>query len=526
MTQPQTDQPAPLLQTHRRGFLRGAVSTGGVLALASGLPFRAIPPAAADETPETGLPDGLDPAFFHVYSSLPLTAATRRSAFGMGVVTPQSRFFIRNNLPMPSADILNDRDAWKVEVAGAKKSGSLSLAKLKKMGVATVTTVIQCSGNGRAFFEHDPSGSPWEVGAAGCAIWTGLPVRTLLEAFGDPNEKSRYLTGTGGEPLPDGIDPLSVVVERSIPLEKGIQDCLLAWEMNGVPIPLTHGGPLRLIVPGYFGCNQIKYIRKLACTETESPAKIQQTGYRMRPIGEKASPAQPSLWRMPVTSWLQGPNTEHEPILQGETLFHGVAFSGERNLQKIEFSLDDGKTWDPVTQIGPEMGTAAWQQFYVTATLVPGSHTIATRASDEQGDSQPALRMENERGYANNSWKDLALTVKVVATVPKAAPPESSPNPAPTTTKSAEVSLSERGAKGRQVFTESQPNCGACHTLKETGSQGAIGPNLDTLRPHEANTIAAVTQGVGIMPSYRETLSAEQIKDLALFLAEATGHKP
>jgi len=111
-----------------------------------------------------------------------------------------------------------------------------------------VATVLQCSGNGRGFFPHKPSGTPWTVGAAGCVVWSGVPVRTVVEALGGVNGGMLYMTGTGGEVLPAGIDPKSVVVERSLPI-KALGDALLAWEMNGAPISLAHGGPLRLIVP-------------------------------------------------------------------------------------------------------------------------------------------------------------------------------------------------------------------------------------------------------------------------------------
>ena len=149
--------------------------------------------------------------------------------------------------------------------------------------------MLQCSGNGRKFFPHKPSGTPWEVGAAGCVMWTGIPVRTLVEYLGGVEGAPGYMTGTGGETLPEGLDPKTLAVERSVPRE-AMQDALLAWEMNNEPLSLAHGGPLRLIVPGYTGVNNVKYIKQLAFTAEQSPAKIQQTSYRMAPMAPSLAP--------------------------------------------------------------------------------------------------------------------------------------------------------------------------------------------------------------------------------------------
>ena len=102
--------------------------------------------------------------------------------------------------------------------------------------------VLQCSGNGRAFFPSKPSGTPWTVGAAGCVVWSGVPVRDVVKALGGVADGMVYMTGTGGEVLPAGLDPKTVIVERSVPLA-ALEDALLAWEMNGEPVSLAHGGP-------------------------------------------------------------------------------------------------------------------------------------------------------------------------------------------------------------------------------------------------------------------------------------------
>ena len=160
------------------------------------------------------------------------TIETKRSAFGSSVITPAEQLYVRNNLPTPPAAIVADRNAWTVSIEGVRNPRALTLAELKTMGIDTVATVLQCSGNGRGFFPHKPSGTPWTVGAAGCVVWSGVPLRAVVEALGGLADPSlAYLTGTGGEKLPDGVDPASVVVERSLPI-KALGDALLAWEMN------------------------------------------------------------------------------------------------------------------------------------------------------------------------------------------------------------------------------------------------------------------------------------------------------
>lgn len=109
------------------------------------------------------------------------------------------------------------------------------------MGIEAVAILLQCSDNGRGFFPMKPSGTPWTVGAAGCVVWSGVPVRAVVESLGGMTDGMRYITGTGGEKLPAGIDPKSMMVERSVPASAMV-DALLAWKLNGAPVSLAHGG--------------------------------------------------------------------------------------------------------------------------------------------------------------------------------------------------------------------------------------------------------------------------------------------
>jgi len=340
------------------------------------------------------------------------TIETKRAAFGTSVITPSDQLYIRNNLPAPDASIVADRDAWAVTVEGVKSPRTLTVRELKTMGVETTAMVLQCSGNGRGFFPSKPSGTPWQVGAAGCVVWSGVPVRDVAEALGGVVGGMKFMTGTGGEVLPAGLDPKAIMVERSVPVS-AMSDALLAWEMNGQPIPLAHGGPLRLIVPGYTGVNNIKYIKQLAFTSKESDAQIMSHGYRIAPPGSKGDPSQPSVQEMTVKSWINSPTPDRGSVAAGTVQIVGVAFGGLHAVTKVEVSTDGGKTWGVARFVGPDMGKYAWRQFVFTAKLPAGEFILASRATDAGKNVQPEMRLENGGGYNNTSWADHAVKVTV-----------------------------------------------------------------------------------------------------------------
>ena len=341
------------------------------------------------------------------------TMETKRGAIGTSVITPSDRLFVRNNLTPPDASVVANADAWELMVEGVRNPGKLTLAELKQMGIVTVATVLQCSGNGRGFFQHKASGSQWRTGAAGCVLWSGVPVAVVARAMGGVAGGAQFLTGTGGEKIPAGLDPKSVVVERSVPL-KAMELALLAWEMNGEPLSLAHGGPLRLVIPGYYGVNNVKYVARLGFTEHESKAKIQTSGYRLRPIGQKGAPNQMSMWEMNVKSWITHPAGEAgEAVRAGKVQISGVAFAGVNAPARVEVSLDGGKSWQQAQFVGPDLGQYAWRVFSLEADLKPGTYTLASRATDTAGNVQPVDRVENERGYGHNGWRDHAVDVRV-----------------------------------------------------------------------------------------------------------------
>ncbi|CAM4254786.1 Sulfite oxidase [Comamonas aquatilis] len=405
---PQTSTSLP-----RRRLLTGSASALAAVGLASFQSHalaQAAPAAAPAAKPLPGFASFKNADAVIVHSST--TIETKRSAFGTSVITPSNQLYVRNNLPTPPESIVADRDAWQVQIAGVKQPRQLTVRELKSMGLETVTMVLQCSGNGRGFFPSKPSGTQWTVGAAGCVVWSGVPVREVVKALGGVADGLAYMTGTGGEVLPAGLDPKSVIVERSVPVA-AMQDALLAWEMNGEPISLAHGGPLRLIVPGYTGVNNIKYIKQLAFTAKESEAHIMSHGYRISPPGSKGDPSQPSVQEMSVKSWINSPLPEDGAQAPGLVQIHGVAFGGMNGIKGVEVSTDGGKTWKAARLVGPDMGKYAWRQFVLQAQLPKGSHVLASRATDDKGNVQPETRGENQSGYNNTSWADHAVTVNV-----------------------------------------------------------------------------------------------------------------
>jgi DMSO/TMAO reductase YedYZ molybdopterin-dependent catalytic subunit len=392
------------LDRNRRQFL--LTSAGG--AAAAGLAGFA-PAAFAQGKPLPGFASWKDADRLIVHSASGIE--TKREAFGTGVITDNDVLYVRNNVAAPSESITANADAWSVEFDGVTNSRSMTVGELKTLGIETVAMVLQCSGNGRGFFGHKASGSQWKVGAAGCSMWTGVPMKAVVDALAGVRQGMRYMTSTGGETMPAGIEAKKVMVERSVPWNV-IDRAILAWELNGEPLMLAHGGPLRVIIPGYWGVNNVKYVKRVAFTEKETDASIQSSGYRVRGIGVKGAPDQPTMWDMNLKSFVTGP-TDAAPVRAGMVQIHGVAFSGTSAVKAVEVSVDGGASWRPANFSGPLLGPYAWRRFVLPLRMVPGTYTVTSRALAYDGSVQPELRVENERAYGHNGWRDHAVKVTV-----------------------------------------------------------------------------------------------------------------
>ena len=399
------------INTSKRNFLTGSVALAGVAAATSVLPI-SIAKANHEDSDPKGLPDFIkwknrDALIVHSKKGI----ETHRSAIGESLITPNRNIYIRNNMPTMSDTQIGDRNNWKVSIKGVKNPKTFSLAQLKKLGHTTMATILQCSGNGRGFFAHEVRGSQWKTGAAACVVWTGVPMKVVVDACGGVDSDAVFMTSAGVDHEPTGLDPKKAKVERSVP-KKVYKDAMLAWEMNGVPLPNAHGGPLRMVTPGYFGINNVKHLGLVAFTKTESTVKYMKSSYRISPIGKKGS-QYPSCWEMPVKSWITRPTDETGTVKAGNVQIVGVAMGGTKKVRSVKVSIDGGQSWKKAKFVGPDLGKYAWRQFVFEANLAPGSYNLASKAS-AGGKTQPELRYENRRGYAHNGWKDHSVNIKAV----------------------------------------------------------------------------------------------------------------
>ena len=398
------------INSGRRNFLTGSASLAGLAATAAITPITFA--SANHKDGSKGLPDFInwknrDALIIHSDKGI----ETHRSAIGESIVTPNANVYIRNNMPTMTDEQIGNKKNWKISVSGVKNPKTFTLAQLQKLGHTTIATILQCSGNGRGFFAHKVRGSQWKTGAAACVLWTGVPVKAVVDACGGISSSAVFMTSSGVDHAPTGLDPKKAMVERSVP-KKAYKDAILAWEMNGDPLPNSHGGPLRTITPGYFGINNVKHVGKLAFTETESDVKYMKSSYRISPIGKKGS-QYPTCWEMPVKSWITRPMDETGTVKAGKVQIVGVAMGGTKKAKSVKVSVDGGKSWKKAKLIGPDLGKFAWRQFALNTTLSAGTYTLSSKASNGS-DTQPELRAENRRGYAHNGWKDHSVKISVV----------------------------------------------------------------------------------------------------------------
>lgn len=310
-------------------------------------------------------------------------------------VTPVDRFFVRNHTTAP----VIDADRWRLLVTGDGVHGqsTYSLTQLQDLTPVTAEYALECTGNGRHYFGHQQGmprpGTPWRTGAIGVARWTGVLLADVLRHAGlRPDATSVMPVGLDDPYVEDGVDHGRV--RRPLPLTKALEDVLVVWEMNGRPLPLDHGFPVRLVVPGWVGVASIKWLGELRVTTRPVPSPWNTTWYRMH--GEGWSGERTTLDRMPVKSVVDtlGPFVVGRP-----TTLRGRAWSGEASIDRVTVSTDGGASWQDARLTGANR-PSSWTSWELDATFdSPGERCLVSRAVDSSGRTQPETAPDNDLGY-------------------------------------------------------------------------------------------------------------------------------
>jgi DMSO/TMAO reductase YedYZ molybdopterin-dependent catalytic subunit len=315
-------------------------------------------------------------------------------------VTPIGLHYLLIHYDIPRVDA----QTWRLDVDGRVGTElSLDLDALRALPSHEVVATMECAGNGRARLDPRPVSQPWLLEAVGTGRWRGVRLRDLLDrAHVEPDTAEVLFTG-----LDRGIESgEEQFFQRSLTLADAREaDVLLAYELNGVPLPPQHGFPLRLLVPGWYGMTNVKWLTRITLIEEPFSGYQQARGYRLRQTdeeqGEPLSRIYPRALMVPpgIPDFMTRERTVHA----GTVTIEGRAWSGLAPVAAVEVSADDGATWQDAQLDPPELGRWAWRRWsYAWSAAEPGRHVLACRARDEAGNAQASEPRWNVGGYANN----------------------------------------------------------------------------------------------------------------------------
>lgn len=356
---------------------------------------------------------GKSPAMI-VHTRSPFNAEPPGSALARNEITPLQMFYCRNHGPIPEIPI----HEWRLEVNGqVTRPLSMSLAELtSRFDTHTVIATLQCAGNRRSILNEIRAivgEDLWGSGAISTAEWSGVRLADVLAAAGARRDDDLHVAFTG----PD-VSPLAVPAQQfggSIPLAKAMsEDVLLAWKMNGQALPRIHGGPVRVVVPGYIGARSVKWVNGVTVQKGPSQNYFQSVAYRILPADSDPDTAGPlagrSLSSVALNCDILVPADRAE-VAAGPLNIRGYALAGEgAGVARVEVSLDKGRTWRQA-KLEPARSPWAWRHWSLTVDAERGPLTVTARAWDTSGATQPesAEALWNPRGYANNSWAQVRI---------------------------------------------------------------------------------------------------------------------
>jgi sulfite oxidase len=325
-------------------------------------------------------------------------------------LTPVEHFYVRQHMPTPTG---LDAATWTLQVDGEVATPlTLTLDELRAMPAASVTSVLECAGNGRAFFDPPVAGIQWEKGAVGNARWTGVRMADLLKRAG-VRATGQFVTMNGADrgmgQQPDFI--------RQVPIAKALDpDTLIAYDMNDSPITPLHGFPLRTIVPGWEGAYSIKWLTHLSVLDREFDGFWVATGYRyptktVAPGAAVDPKDMAPLTGLVVKSLITRP-LDAAVVGPGQVDVAGFAWAGETDIARVDVSTDHGATWSAARLVG-ERAKYAWRRFEYSFTPPRAqSYLILSRATDAKGRTQPITPPWNPSGYLWNAPDSVRLEVQ------------------------------------------------------------------------------------------------------------------
>lgn len=340
-------------------------------------------------------------------------------------LTPADNFFVRTHIYKPKVELAQ----WRLKVDGLVENElTLDMSDLKKLPRVEQVAVLECAGNGRSFFDPAVAGMQWRVGAVGNARFAGVRLADVLKRAGVKPGATNVLFN--GADVPMGKVPDFI---RSVPLEKALHpDTLLAFDMNGAPLPPSHGFPLRLVPAGWAGDSWVKWVTNITLLDKEYDGFFMRTAYR-RPVntiapGAAVDPAATT----PVTaikpkSAISSP-VAGQRLALGPVTIRGAAWAGESPVARVDVSTDSGRTWRPV-KLGADRARYAWCLWEATWTPPgAGSYVLMSKTTDEKGETQPFLEDWNPSGYL---WNVVPAVRVEVGGGPAGLPPQPPPAEVP-----------------------------------------------------------------------------------------------
>ncbi|MFF4351021.1 sulfite oxidase [Streptomyces sp. NPDC001530] len=316
-------------------------------------------------------------------------------------VTPPGLHYVLTHYDIPYAD----EGTWRLVLDGrVRQRLRLGVDELKAYPAVTQRVTLECAGNGRALLTPRPVSQPWLVEAVGTAEWTGVPLRVLLAEAGVESGAVEVVFTGADHGVERGVEQ---DYQRALPLDValgGEPEVLVAYAMNSAPLPPQHGHPVRLVVPGWYGMAQVKWLRDITVTDTPFTGFQQAVAYRLRQdAGDEGEP----VTRIAPRALLIPPGfpdfmSRKRVVRPGVVALEGRAWSGRAPVTGVEVSTDEGRSWSAADLDGGEDHRWAWRPWRFAWTAMPGRHVLSTRATDAEGRTQPLEQLWNRGGFANN----------------------------------------------------------------------------------------------------------------------------